>query len=77
MTEAGRLMGRHRETMRALVKRGAIEGVEMAGRLYTSAEAIRRAVVPVEEGPQPASAVDVQADYRRAMDDLRRRGMVT
>jgi excisionase family DNA binding protein len=49
MTAAAKLLGCHRDTVRALIKRGQLEGVILDGKHYTSTEAITRVVLSVED----------------------------
>lgn len=76
MTEAGRLMGRNRETVRRWIKRGVIEGVELDGKVYTTAEAIRRAVQPVTDGPQPRTPAQAGREDKRAVAKLKKLGVI-
>lgn len=72
MPQAGRRLGKHPDTIRNWITRGALDGVKVAGKWHTSLEAITRATEAVRQEPVQARP---GSDYAEAMRQLRAAGM--
>lgn len=71
--QAGRRLGKHPDTVRNWIMRGALDGVKVAGKLHTSLEAIARATEGVRQ--EAVQAQPAGSDYERSMAALRAQGM--
>lgn len=62
---AARLLGRHKDTLRAWAAKGLLETVQMGGRVYTSREALERMAQP-----GPVAQVQTPAQKTRREREL-------
>jgi excisionase family DNA binding protein len=75
MARAARMLGVHPDTVRAYLRRGQLEGVEVGGRLKTSVEAVRRFVRPTGAAGAPRRRPEWEEAERQALEELRAAGI--
>jgi excisionase family DNA binding protein len=70
VSAAARILGKTPRTIRGWIRSGSLEGIRVAGRFYTSLEAIERASEPIESRRvQPSYRSRSKSRSRKALEE--------
>lgn len=75
VAEAARRLGKHSDTIRAWIRAEKLDGVEIAGKLHTSLEAIERASQPVVVREKSPTVRQMDARDKADLECLRKAGI--